>query len=94
MNAKRAVYQSKINKKILEKRSKRKLIKDLNARIKYATKEGETFVRAFIERWDPRWKHSPYVAKYFEAKGYYYSCEILELLDYDYSITISWGEKE
>ena len=93
MNAKRAIHRSMINKKILDKRSKRKLIKDLNTRIKYATKEGKTFIITFIEKEDPRWKHSPYVADYFEAKGYHYSCEILKLLDDDYKITIKWGEQ-
>lgn len=94
MNAKRAAHRSERYKKILDKISKRKLIKYLNAHIKYATTEGKTFVRTFIEKDDPRWKHSPYVEEYFEAKGYHYSCELIEHLDNDYRITIKWGEKD
>lgn len=92
MNAKRAAYRSKVYKKILDKRSKRKLIRYLNSCIKYATKEGKTSITTFIEKDDPRWKHSPYVAGYFEAKRYHYSCELFEHFDNDYRITISWGE--
>lgn len=94
MNAKRAAYQSELYKKILEKRSKKKLIKYLNIRIKETVKEGGTFIRTFIEKGDPMWKHSPYVAEYFEAKGFHYSCKINENLDDDYDIIIKWGEKE
>lgn len=90
MNAKYVAFWSKVYKKSNEKTEKRRLKTYFKKRVKYAMREGKTFVRIFIEKGDSYWKYVPEAANWLIKKGFKCSFEINERLDYDYDVTIEW----
>lgn len=90
MNAKYIAFWSKVYRKSNEKTEKRRLKTYFKQRIKYAMREGKTFVRFFIEKGDPYWEYVPEAANQLIKKGFKCSFEINEHLDYDYVVTIEW----
>jgi hypothetical protein len=90
MNAKRIAFWSKVYRKSNEKTEKRRLKTYFKKRVKYAMREGKTFVRFFIEQNESYWKYVPEVAELLIKKGFKCSFEINERLDNDYDVTINW----
>jgi hypothetical protein len=95
MTAKHALYWSKIRKRKRERVLKRQIRTKLKKRIKeLISYDGSTEIKLYFDITDPLWKYVPYVASWLEKKGYKCSYEVLDQLDKDYRIIVSWGEEE